>query len=153
MQISGLQVQDTCEAQDGVKRELARLLHLNLAVIFGIIFMKAYLFRVIDVLLIILIYVRLLFQLECFPFKLKMMLVDIIKQIASLEFQVEEEQNFGPTFRRLFQEIQDLRGHRNKVQEARRDLLEYFIDSTCSIWTIGILEEVTSVVTGALHFI
>ena len=41
----------------------------------------------------------------------------------------------------------------NKVQEARRDLLEYFIDSTRSIWTIGILEEVTSVVTGALHFI
>ena len=44
-----------------------------------------------------------------------MMLVDIINQIASLEFQVEEEQNFGPTFRRLFQEIQDLRGHRNKI--------------------------------------
>ena len=44
-----------------------------------------------------------------------MTLVNIINQIASLEFQVEEEQNFGPTFRRLFQEIQDLRGHRNKI--------------------------------------
>ena len=32
MQISGLQVQDTREAQDGVKRELAKLLHLNLEV-------------------------------------------------------------------------------------------------------------------------
>ena len=32
MQISGLQVQDTREAQGGVKRELAKLLHLNLEV-------------------------------------------------------------------------------------------------------------------------
>ena len=32
MQISGLQVQDTREAQDGVKHELAKLLHLNLEV-------------------------------------------------------------------------------------------------------------------------
>ena len=82
-----------------------------------------------------------------------MMLVDIINQIASLEFQVEEEQNFGPTFHCLFEEIQNLRGHQNKVQEARRDLLEFFIDSTRSNWTIGILEEVASVITGAMHFI
>ena len=32
MQISGLQVQDTREAQDGVKHELAKLLQLNLEV-------------------------------------------------------------------------------------------------------------------------
>ena len=60
-----------------------------------------------------------------------MILVNIINQIASLEFQVEEEQNFGPVFRRLFQEIQDLRGHRNKIQAARRDLREFFVESTC----------------------
>ena len=81
------------------------------------------------------------------------MLVDVINQVASLEFQVEEEQNFGPTFRRLFQEIQDLRNHWNKIQAARKDLLEFFINSTRSSWTIGVLEEVASVVTGAMHFI
>ena len=57
--------------------------------------------------------------------QLKMMLVDVINQIALLEFQVEEEQNFGPSLRRLFQEIQDLRNHRNKIQAARNDLLEF----------------------------
>ena len=93
------------------------------------------------------------FQITCFSIKLKMMLVDIVNQIASLEFQVEEEQNFGPTFCHLFQENQDLRSHRNKIQAARRDLLEFFIESTCSNWTNGILEEVASVVTGAIHFI
>ena len=35
MQISGLQVQDTREAQDGVRRELAKLLRLNLEVSFS----------------------------------------------------------------------------------------------------------------------
>ena len=52
----------------------------------------------------------------------------ITNQVATLEFQDEHDQNICQDFCHLFQEIQSLKCHQNKIQEASKNLLEFFID-------------------------
>ena len=61
-------------------------------------------------------------------FQLKEMNYAITQRITTFTFRFEHDQASGVSSRCLFQEIQNLKNEQNKIQEHRRELLEYLAD-------------------------